>query len=122
MQAVVNPIQPAVSLILGLPAVAGVTLILGIVRKELALELLIALAVAQYGATAKNLLVFMTPLQIFVFALVLTIYVPCLATVAVLGKELGWKNAVLIMVFTVALALVIGSLAYRLLPWLIPIR
>ena len=122
LQAVVNPIQPAVSLILGLPAVAGVTLILGIVRKELALELLIALAVAQYGATAKNLLVFMTPLQIFVFALVLTIYVPCLATVAVLGKELGWKNAVLIMVFTVVLALVIGSLAYHLLPWLIPIR
>jgi ferrous iron transport protein B len=122
LQAIVGPIQPATSLVLGLPAVAGVTLILGIVRKELALELLVALAVAQYGATAKNLLVFMTPLQIFVFALVLTIYVPCIATVAVLGRELGWKNAVLIMVFTVALALMIGALAYRLLPFLLPIR
>jgi ferrous iron transport protein B len=122
LQAIVNPIQPAVSLVLGLPAVAGVTLILGIVRKELALELLIALAVAQYGAAAKNLLVFMTPLQIFVFALVLTIYVPCVATVAVLGRELGWKNAILIMIFTIILALAIGALAYRMLPFILPIR
>jgi ferrous iron transport protein B len=122
LQAIINPLQPAVSLVLGLPAVAGVTLILGIVRKELALELLIALAVAQYGAAAKNLLVFMTPLQIFVFALVLTIYVPCVATVAVLGRELGWKNAILIMIFTIILAVAIGALAYRILPFILPIR
>ncbi len=60
----------------------------------------------------------MTPIQIFVFALVLTIYIPCVATIAVLGRELGWKNALLIMVFTIVLAILIGALAYRIVPFI----
>jgi len=119
---ITTPMQPIVLGLLGLPAVAGITLILGILRKELTLELLVALAIVQYGATAQNLLVFMTPLQILVFALVVTIYVPCVATVAVIGRELGWRNALFIMVFTIALALVVGGLAYRILPYLLPLR
>jgi len=119
---IVDPLQPVVQGLLGLPAVAGIALILGILRKELTLELLVALAIVQYGATAQNLLVFMTPLQIFVFALVVTIYIPCVATVAVLGKELGWRNALFIMGFTIALALVVGGLAYRTLPYILPMR
>jgi len=120
--AIVDPMQPVVLGLLGLPAVAGVTLILGILRKELTLELLVALAIVQYGATAQNLLVFMTPLQILVFALVVTIYIPCVATVAVLGRELGWRNALFIMAFTITLALIIGGIAYRLLPYVSPLR
>jgi len=119
---IVNPLQPVVLGLLGLPAVVGITLILGVLRKELTLELLVALAIVQYGATAQNLLVFMTPLQIFVFALVVTIYIPCVATVAVLGRELGWRNALFIMAFTIALALVMGGLAYRILPDVLPLR
>jgi len=119
---IVDPMQPIVLGLLGLPAVAGITLILGVLRKELTLELLVALAIVQYGATAQNLLVFMTPLQIFVFALVVTIYIPCVATVAVLGRELGWRNALLIMTFTITLALVVGALAYRILPIVLSMR
>jgi len=119
---IVDPMQPIVLGVLGLPAVAGITLILGILRKELTLELLVALAIVQYGATAQNLLVFMTPLQIIVFALVVTIYIPCVATVAVLGRELGWRNALFIMALTITLALVVGGLAYRILPYVLPIR
>ncbi|MFQ5999712.1 MAG: nucleoside recognition domain-containing protein, partial [Candidatus Bathyarchaeia archaeon] len=115
--AIVEPMSPIVQGFLGLPAVAGICLILGILRKELTLELLVALAIVQYGPTASNLLTFMTPLQIFVFALVVTIYIPCVATIAVLGKELGWKNALLIMAFTIILALVIGGIAYRVVPY-----
>jgi len=115
--AIVEPMSPIVQGFLGLPAVAGICLILGILRKELTLELLVALAIVQYGSTASNLLIFMTPLQIFVFALVVTIYIPCVATIAVLGKELGWKNALLIMAFTIILALVIGGIAYRVVPY-----
>jgi len=120
--AIVEPMQPIVLGLLGLPAVAGITLIFGVLRKELTLELLVALAIVQYGATAQNLLVFMTPLQIIVFALVVTIYIPCLATVAVLGRELGWRNALFIMAFTIALALVVGGLASRTLPYVLPLR
>jgi ferrous iron transport protein B len=115
------PLEPAVSGLLGLPAVAGITLILGVLRKELTLELLVALAIVQYGSTAQNLLVFMSPLQIIVFALVVTIYIPCVATVAVLGKELGWRNAFFIMMFTIALALIVGAVAYRTLPYILPL-
>jgi len=116
--AIVEPMEPIFYGVLGLPAVAGICLILGILRKELTLELLVALAIAQSGPTAQNLLVFMTPLQIFVFALIVTIYIPCVATVAVLGKELGWKNALLLMIFTVVLAIVVGGIAYRVVPLL----
>jgi ferrous iron transport protein B len=114
--AVLNPMQPLFQGLLGLPAVAGIVLVLGVLRKELALELLVVLAIAQYGSTAQNLLTFMTPIQIFVFALVVTIYIPCVATIAVLGRELGWKNALLIMGFTILLAILIGALAYRTIP------
>jgi len=116
--AIVNPMSPLVQGFLGLPAVAGICLILGILRKELTLQLLVALAIVQYGPSASNLLIFMTPLQLFVFALVVTIYIPCVATVAVLGRELGWRNALLIMTFTIILALIIGGIAYRLGPYL----
>jgi ferrous iron transport protein B len=101
-----------------LPAVAGICLILGVLRKELTLELLVALAIAQYGSGAQNLLSFMTPLQIFIFALVVTIYIPCVATVAVLGRELGWKNAILLMLFTILLAIFVGGIAYRMILYL----
>lgn len=120
--AAVNPLQPIVYGLLGLPAIVGVTLILGILRKELTLELLVALAIVQYGASARNLLVFMTPLQILVFALVVTIYIPCVAAVSVLGKELGWKTALFIVIFTIALALVVGGIAYRVIPYVFPLR
>jgi Fe2+ transport system protein B len=60
-----TPLSPVTVGLLGLPAVAGLSLILGILRKELALELLVALAIIQYGQSASNLLTFMTPAQIF---------------------------------------------------------
>jgi ferrous iron transport protein B len=116
--AVAEPIGPIIQILLGLPAVAGICLMLGVLRKELTLELLVALAMVQYGSGAQNLLNFMSPLQIFVFALVVTIYIPCVATVAVLGKELGWKNAIILMMFTILLAVLVGGVAYRIILYL----
>jgi ferrous iron transport protein B len=116
--AIAKPTGPIIESLLGLPAVAGICLILGVLRKELTLELLVALAMAQYGSGSQNLLNFMSPLQIFIFALVVTIYIPCIATVAVLGKELGWKNAIILMLFTIVLAILIGAIAYRIILYL----
>lgn len=113
-----EPFTPIITGLLGLPTVAGLALILGVLRKELALELLVALAIVQYGFSIDSLLVFMTPFQLFIFALVVTIYVPCIATVSVLIKEVGLKNAILISAFTIILALMIGGLANRILPLL----
>lgn len=100
---------------LGLPTVAGLCLIFAVLRKELAMQLLVAVAIVQYGPQATNLLQFMNPDQIFVYALVNTIYMPCLATLAVLQRELGLRQAVWIAAVTVALALLAGGVAIRFL-------
>ena len=109
------PLRPLVEGWLGLPAVAGLTLIFAVLRKELALQLLITLAIAQYGTGADDLLRFMDRGQIFTYALVNTLYIPCIATVAVLARELGWRRALLISAFTIALALLAGGVAHRLI-------
>lgn len=96
---------------LGLPTIAGLALLFAVLRKELALQFLVTLALVKYGAGAENFLAFMTPHQLFVYALVNTIYVPCVATIAVLNKELGARAAIGISAFTVVLAIVAGGIA-----------
>ncbi len=109
-----TPLRPITDYWLGIPAVAGLTLIVAVLRKELALQLLVTLAMARYGPDAQNLLTFMRPEQIVVYALVNTLYVPCVATISILGRELGWRRALLISAFTVVLALLVGGAAHAL--------
>lgn len=110
-----RPLAPLIEGWLGLPAVAGLTLVFAILRKELALQLLLAMAIVRYGAGAENLTSFMTPSQLFTYALVNTLFIPCIATIAVLGRALGWRRAALITAFTVVLALAAGGIAIRIL-------
>ncbi|MEW6221910.1 MAG: ferrous iron transport protein B [Candidatus Hadarchaeota archaeon] len=111
MDSLVAPFSPLTVGWLGLPAVAIIPLIYGFIRKEGALVLLVAVA----GTSQLN--AFMSPLQLFVFALVAALYVPCIATVAVLAKELGKKDAALISVGTFLLALLVGGLFFHLNPF-----
>jgi ferrous iron transporter FeoB len=113
-----GPLQPVVVGWLGLPPVAGLTLILAVLRKELALQMLVVFAVARYGVAASDLLSFMTPHQLVVYALVNAIYIPCVATIAMLGRELGWRRAGAITTGTVVAALALGGVVARLLPLL----
>lgn len=95
---------------LGLPAVTAIPLLFGILRKELTLVLLVTtLATVGLGITA------LSPVQMIVFALVVMIYIPCLATIAACKKEFGWKKALSIAAIDIALALVIGGIAFRVL-------
>jgi ferrous iron transport protein B len=110
-----RPLAPIVEGWLGLPAVAGLTLIFAVLRKELALQLLVTLAIVQHGPQAGELVSFMSRQQIVTYALVNTLYVPCIATVAVLARELGWRRALAISGFTVAIALLAGGLSHRVL-------
>jgi ferrous iron transport protein B len=110
--AFVQPLAPIMEGLLGLPAVAGLTLIFAVLRKELALQLLVTLAIVQYGPAAGNLAHFMSGNQLFVYALVNTIYIPCVATIAVLGRELGWRRAAGISTLTIVMALAAGGLAH----------
>lgn len=103
MQAIVGPFSPVTAGLLGLPPILIVPLLFGIIRKEGALVLLFTVL------ETSNLTSVMSSLNIFVFALVVAIYIPCVATFAVLKRELGWKEAIGISIFTILLALVVGA-------------
>ena len=113
--AVAGPLRPVIEGWLGLPTVAGLCLIFAVLRKELAMQLLVAIAITQYGPLAENLTHFMNERQLFVYALVNTIYLPCLATFAVLARDLGWPRVLGISGFTILLALLAGGLANHIL-------
>jgi len=94
---------------LGLPAVVGIVLVFGILRKELTLIMLAAIFGTQNFASV------FTPVQMIVFTLVTLFYIPCAATIAVLAKEFGWKKTVCITLFEIAFAVLLGGTAFRLL-------
>lgn len=108
-----TPINDALSPItvgwLGLPAVTGILLIFGIVRKEL---IILMLAVLLH---TTNFAFAMSSIQLIVLALVSMLYIPCLALILMLIKEFGWKKASVITIFEVVLAVFIGGVAYRFL-------
>jgi ferrous iron transport protein B len=104
-----NALSPLTVMWLGLPVAAGILLVLGVVRKEL----IILGAVAIFGST--NLGLFFSPVQLIVMALVAMLYIPCLSTIAILGKEFGWKATTVITAANIGAALLIGGLAFRLL-------
>ncbi|MFH1393912.1 MAG: ferrous iron transport protein B [Candidatus Micrarchaeota archaeon] len=94
---------------LGLPAIAGITLIFGILRKELALIMLAALLGTQAFDTV------LTPVQMITFAVVTMFYVPCAATIAALRKEHGWRVALGISAFEIAFAIILAGAIARVL-------
>jgi len=94
---------------LGLPAITGITLIFGVLRKELTLIMLATLL----GTT--NFAHVLTPVQMIVFTLVAMFYIPCIATIAALVREFGWKKALFITVFEIVFAIVLGGVVLRLL-------
>jgi len=109
-----EPITAALSPVtvawLGLPAITGITLIFGVLRKELMLIMLASLI-----GTA-NFALALTPVQMMVFTLVAMFYIPCIATISALVKEFGWGKAAFITVFEIVFAILLGGVAYRLLP------
>ncbi|MEM3677479.1 MAG: ferrous iron transport protein B [Candidatus Bathyarchaeia archaeon] len=101
---------PIVSGWLRLPEAAGIPLMFGVLRKELTMILL-----AEVSGTT-NFSSILTPVQMVVFSLVTMLYIPCMATIGALIKEYGLMKALTIALVDVALALLIGGLAARILP------
>ncbi len=89
---------------LGLPQVVGVTFIFGVLRKELTLIMLASLMGTSNFATV------LSNRQMIVYATVSMLYIPCIATIAALVRELGYRNATFITVFEISFALLIGGL------------
>ena len=108
-------LNPVVRGWLGLPSVAGLALVFAFLRKELALQLLVALAVIQLGAGAAGLGSIMSPAQLFVYAIVTSVSVPCVATLAALRGEFGWRPALAMCGASLGIALAAGGILARLL-------
>ena len=109
LQQLIDPAEPFMMGVLGLPAITVVALVFGMLRKEMSLQMLMVLS----GET--NLALFLSNEQMFVFALVMAIFMPCLAAFAVLLKEFGLKSTLAVTVSSISLALVMGAIANAIL-------
>jgi len=89
---------------LGLPLTVGVPLIFGVFRKELSLVMLFQ------ALGTSNVPEVMSVTQMLVFTVFTLFYVPCVATVAVLWRELGRWQAAAVVGSTTGIALVVGLL------------
>ncbi|OGN99172.1 MAG: ferrous iron transport protein B [Chloroflexi bacterium RBG_13_51_52] len=112
LQPVSDFISPLTVSWLGLPAIAGILLIFGFVRKEM---ILLTMTVI-FGA---NLAAVLTPVQLIVLALVGMLYIPCLSTVGILVKEFGWKSALAVSAANLITAILIGGIAAKILPYIV---
>jgi ferrous iron transport protein B len=98
-----NFFSPLTSL-LGLPLVVGTTLIFGILRKELSMLMLIQ------AIETTDVIAVMSTTQIMTFTIFIIFYVPCVATIAVLWKEIGSKRTLFTMAFTSILAIILATI------------
>jgi ferrous iron transport protein B len=110
MNYIVEAASPLINGWLGLPVVAAIPLIFGILRKELTI-ILLSTVLTTVGLSLQSL----SAVQMIVFALVVMLYIPCLATIAACKREFGWRKALSITLVDIGLALFLGGLAYRLL-------
>jgi len=109
LQQLIGPAEPLMNIVLGLPGFTVVALVFGILRKEMALQMLMVLE------GTSNLAAILTPHQMFVFALVMAVFMPCLAAFAVMAKEFGLRSTVMVAATSISLAFTMGAVANLLL-------
>lgn len=86
---------PLMEIWLGLPAEATAALLVGFLRKDLAVGMLVPLG--------------MTPLQLVIAVTMLSVYFPCVATFVVLLRELGAKGMAAAVGVMITTALIVGG-------------
>lgn len=109
MPAISSVLSPVTVNWLGLPAITGILLIFGILRKELILIMLAAYLGTSEFADVLN------PQQMITLAVVSMFYVPCVATISVLWKEYGWKKAMAVCIIEILFAIILAGLVKRVL-------
>ena len=89
-------LEPLVVGWLGLPKEASLALVLGLIRRELAVLPLVEMD--------------LTTLQLFVGSVVALFYLPCLTALAIIIKEFNLKIAFYVMFFTISIAFLVAGL------------
>ncbi len=98
-------LSPVTTWWLGLPVVLGVPLLFGVLRKELSM-LMIFQALGTVDVSQ-----YLNATQLLTFLVFLTLYVPCVSTVAVMLKTIGRRQAFYSVAMSVGIALVVSGAA-----------
>jgi ferrous iron transport protein B len=101
----INRLISPLTMILGLPPEVGTTLLFGILRKELSMIMLFQ------ALNTTNVLSVLSAGQILVYTVFIIFFIPCIATIGVLGKEIGWRRTTLAVLITFLVALAMSLLA-----------
>jgi ferrous iron transport protein B len=96
---ILNLITRPFTWLLGLPSAVGVPLIFGVLRKELSMIML------RQALNVTDISQALSPEQMITFTIFVVFYVPCLATLAALRKELNSRDMLIIAALTVVIAM-----------------
>lgn len=108
LESIIRSVEPLVTGWLGLPPEASAAFLMGFLRRD-------------FGATGLFVMQSqggLTPAQVVVAMVTITLFVPCVASVMVIAKERGWRTAVSVILIVFPLAFLVGGLLYRALAFL----
>lgn len=102
---IIKSAQPVVTGWLGLPAEASTAFLMGFLRRD-------------FGATGLFVMEsqgMLTPVQVVVAMVTVTLFIPCLASVLMIYKERGLRTALGTTILIFPLAFLVGGLLFRVL-------
>ena len=105
LSVIVQPFSFITETMLGLPPETIICFIVGILRKEMAVGMLAIVLGDGFAAT-------LTAEQFVVFGMVMATYVPCIASLSVLWKEMGLKDMIIITFCSCMIALLLGTITH----------
>ncbi len=108
LQGIIRAGEPLVTGWLGLPPEASAAFLMGFLRRD-------------FGATGLFLMNsqgLLTPEQVVVAMVTITLFVPCIASVLIMAKEYSWRIALAIAGVVIPLALLVGGLLNHFLLWI----
>ncbi len=101
----IQALQPLMTQWLGLPAEASTAFLLGFLRRD-------------FGATSLFLMAnqgMLSPVQILVSMVTITLFIPCMASVLMIGKNHGWRICMAMIAVIFPFAFLVGGLLNKLL-------
>jgi ferrous iron transport protein B len=105
LPALIRATEPLMTGWLGLPPEAASAFLLGLIRRDFA-------ATGLFHMQSHGLL---SPLQVVVSIVTITLFIPCIASLFMIIKERGARMALSMAVFIFPFALLVGGLLYRVL-------
>jgi ferrous iron transport protein B len=108
LSVLIETAKPLVVDWLGLPAQASAAFFMGFLRRDFG-------ATGLFVMESQGLL---SPLQVVVAMVTVTLFVPCIASVMMIAKERDWKTALGMLALIFPLAFIVGGLLSRSLTWL----